>query len=609
MVKYNYFYLIFICLIGLTTYSQKVSKITFKQEQSNILVSYDLETKTPCKVSLYVSTIGGTSWQGPLKKVTGNVGDKVISGKNSILWNVLEEFQELSGNEIKFQVRAEESKTKSIASINNAIIKNPKDAKLFKLRGDLKHELEDTDGAIADYNKAISLNPKYADAYKERGKLMFGNYKAAISDYSKAISLNPKDASTFYDRANSKCGLEDYKGAISDYSKALELEPNNTTFLFSRASAKADSNEYNGAIEDINRVIELDSTYNYDGNPMGMYYIRGIYKYSNKDFEGFDKDINHYVKYSTNQSEALSKIAQTFVHRKEYSNAIEYYTKSIDLLPETLVDSLEQRVVYLGRAISSYMQKNESSSSDDFNKYIEKSQNKAKANFNIAEVFLDDGMYSSSYSSFFFLDVKNLNKAIFYFTKSIELDPNNSSYYERRASAKEELKDYTGALADYSKSIELEPDAYSYYKSATLKVELEDYRGAITDYSKAIELKPDASNFSGRASAKFSLLDYRGAIVDYSKAIELDYKDLFSLSTYYYFYRGNAKFNIRDYKGAISDYTKVILNQPQNGKAYLWRGNAKKMIKDKKGACKDFSKAGELGEDEAYESINENCNK
>ncbi len=606
MVKYNYFYLIFICLFGLTSHAQKVSNITFKQEQSNIVVSYDLETKTPCKVSLYVSTNGGTSWQGPLKKVTGNVGDKVVSGKKNIVWNVLEEFEELSGSNILFQVRAEELKTQSIASINKAIIKNPKDAKLFKLRGDLKHELEDTDGAIADYTKAISLNPKYADAYKERGKLMFGNYEAAISDFNKAIGLNPKDASTFYGRANSKYGLEDYKGAISDYTKALQFESKNTEFLFSRARAKADLNEYNGAIEDINRVIELDSTYNYDGNPFGMYYVRGFYKYSNKDFEGFDKDINNYVKYSTNPSKALSKIAKSFVHKKEYNTAIDYFTKAIHLLPEKLVDSLEQREVYYGRAFLLYLQKDESGATYDFNNYIEKSQNKAEANYNISKGFYNQRSFR--YTFMLYLDINNLNKANYYLTKAIELDPNNSSYYERRASAKEELKDFTGAMADYTKAIELEPNSNSYSDRAQFKIKLEDYRGSIEDYTKAIKLKPDASNFSGRASAKFSLLDYRGAIVDYSKAIELDSKELFSLSNYYYFDRGNAKFNIGDYKGAIADYSKVILLDPKNGGAYLWRGNAKKMIKDKKGACEDFSKAGELGFDKAYEAINENCN-
>jgi hypothetical protein len=92
--------------IGITAYAQKVSNITFRQEQSTIIVSYDLETKTPCKVSLYVSTNGGTKWQGPLIKVTGDVGNKIVSGINNITWNVLEEFKELKGDNIKFQVKA-----------------------------------------------------------------------------------------------------------------------------------------------------------------------------------------------------------------------------------------------------------------------------------------------------------------------------------------------------------------------------------------------------------------------------------------------------------------------------------------------------------------------
>lgn len=92
--------------IGITAYAQKVNNITFRQEQSNIIVLYDLETKTPCKVSLYVSTNDGKTWQGPLTKVIDAVGDKIASGSHSITWNVLEEFEELRGDKIMFQVRA-----------------------------------------------------------------------------------------------------------------------------------------------------------------------------------------------------------------------------------------------------------------------------------------------------------------------------------------------------------------------------------------------------------------------------------------------------------------------------------------------------------------------
>jgi len=602
MNKLKHILIVLFILQGIIIYAQKVSNINYRQVQSNIIVSYDLETKTPCKISLYVSTNDGKTWQGPLKKVIGDVGAKIASGSHSITWNVLEEFEELSGTNIKFQVRAEESNTQSIASINKAIIKNPKDAKLYKLRGDLKYKLGEFNEAITDYNKAISLNPKFADAYKERGRLMFTDFKSANSDFSKAISLNPNDASAFFYRGYNKYSSEDYKGAISDYTKALELEPNNTKFLFRRANAKANSNNYNEAIEDINRVIELDSTYDYGSGTKHIYFTRGFYKYFNKDFEGFDKDINYYVKYSTNPSGALSEIAERFIFKKEYNTAIDYYTKAIHLLPETLVDSLEQREAYYGRAFLSYLQKNESGASEDFNRYIEKSQNKAKANYNIAYGFLKDGM-GAMYSFMFNLDIKNLKKATYYFSKAIELEP-EAYYYKERASAKMELEDYSGAVADYSKAIDLEPDAYSYSKRASAKEELEDYRGAIADYSQAILLEPKTDYFYYYlGNAKFNLKDYRGAISDFSKAILLEPN-----SEDYYLIRGNAKYNIGDYKGAIADYTKVILLDPKNGGAYLWRGNAKKMIKDKAGACKDFSKAGELGEEKAYEAINENCN-
>ncbi|MFZ4671933.1 MAG: fibrobacter succinogenes major paralogous domain-containing protein [Flavobacterium sp.] len=104
-MKYKYIF-VFMFLSCLST-AQKVSNITFRQEQSTIIISYDLETKTSCKISLFVSTDDGKTWQGPLKKVSGDAGAKIASGNHSITWNVLEEFEELRGDKIKFQVRAD----------------------------------------------------------------------------------------------------------------------------------------------------------------------------------------------------------------------------------------------------------------------------------------------------------------------------------------------------------------------------------------------------------------------------------------------------------------------------------------------------------------------
>jgi len=107
MKKLQFLLLLLVVLQTSFVAAQKVSNISYRQEQSSIIVSYYLETKTPCKVNLFVSTNGGTTWQGPLTKVTGDVGAKIASGSHNITWNVLEEFEELRGNKIQFQVRAD----------------------------------------------------------------------------------------------------------------------------------------------------------------------------------------------------------------------------------------------------------------------------------------------------------------------------------------------------------------------------------------------------------------------------------------------------------------------------------------------------------------------
>ena len=609
----KYILLIFLIFNNITTYAQKVSNVTFRQEQSNIIVSYDLETKTPCKISLFVSTDDGKTWKGPLKKVTGDVGAKITTGNHSITWNVLEEFEELRGDKIKFQVKADETKSQTITSINLALIKNPKDAKLFKLRGDLKSEMHDGKGAEADYTKAILLNPKYADAYKARGFHSYGS--DAISDFNKAIILNPNDALTFYYRANSKWNFNDYNGAIFDYTKALELEPKNTQFLIVRANLKFFLKDFVGSIDDCNKLIEFDSISIWDRKSVDLggdasarrvnrvYWVRGINKYNLNDIEAANSDFEKHFKLNMVPKHiGYIEIGSWRFNNNDYNSAIDHFTKSIDLFPETLVDSLREREAYLGRAFSKYMLKNEIGAAVDFNKFIEKSQNKADANYLISWGF-DTGYYGKHFS-FGELEIKNFKEVIYYLTKAIELDPDDY-YFNKRAEAKEELNEYRGAIEDYTKAIELDPTRSSYYSSrAGVKKELEDYRGAIEDYTKAIELdlKPTGYYYSIRADAKEKLEDYRGAILDYNKAIELEPE------SYYYNYRGGCKFNINNYIGAIADYTKAIQLNPKDANSYLNRGRLKLLTKDKKGGCKDLSKAGELGEDSAYEYINKNCN-
>ena len=52
-------------------------------------------------------------------------------------------------------------------------------------------------------------------------------------------------------------------------------------------------------------------------------------------------------------------------------------------------------------------------------------------------------------------DLKDSTVLLIYFTKAIELDPNNPSAYHNRGLAKYKLKDYKGAINDYDKAMKI----------------------------------------------------------------------------------------------------------------------------------------------------------
>ena len=86
------------------SFAQKVTDITARQVGKQIHITYTLDE--PAEISLYLSTDGGESYI-KLIKVSGAVGQSVTSGRNTIVWNVLDERENLVGDDIVFKVRAE----------------------------------------------------------------------------------------------------------------------------------------------------------------------------------------------------------------------------------------------------------------------------------------------------------------------------------------------------------------------------------------------------------------------------------------------------------------------------------------------------------------------
>jgi len=114
MIKKLFFWL-FLLFPFTGLLSQSISKVDFQKKGNNIIINYKvdgLKSYHKCYIELYVSVDGGLTFSGPLKNVTGDVGEITSIVIKSITWNVYNEYEKFEGN-IVFDVRAKIEKIKS----------------------------------------------------------------------------------------------------------------------------------------------------------------------------------------------------------------------------------------------------------------------------------------------------------------------------------------------------------------------------------------------------------------------------------------------------------------------------------------------------------------
>ena len=100
--------LIVLLITNVCLYSQTINNINAKPQNRKIIVTYNLsglKFNQTCTVSLFVSMDGGITFKGPLREVSGGVGNIKSNGKKVIIWDALKEmpFEEKT---LFFDVRA-----------------------------------------------------------------------------------------------------------------------------------------------------------------------------------------------------------------------------------------------------------------------------------------------------------------------------------------------------------------------------------------------------------------------------------------------------------------------------------------------------------------------
>ncbi len=189
-----------------------------------------------------------------------------------------------------------------------------------------------------------------------------------------------------------------------------------------------------------------------------------------------------------------------------------------------------------------------------------------------------------------YLDKKD--KAIEFYGKTIELDPNHSEgAYNNRGTILADRGYSTEAIADYSMAIQNQPiNPIPYLNRGTVYAEIGEADLAESDFDTAIELDPDSANaYWNRAIFREQDDDSVGAILDYSTVISINPN-----YAYAYISRGTLYAKTGVLESALSDFNTAIAIDGNNPYFYMKRGAFYAVTGDKNSALEDFKYALQL---------------
>ncbi len=293
---------------------------------------------------------------------------------------------------------------------------------------------------------------------------------------------------------------KNWQEMISSFNQCISEVPNWNFAHYYKGVAEYQVNNYQGAVADLTTFINSNPE---DKDALQKAYMFRILSYNK---QGYSKqaieDANTLLNMNPNDKEALLEKANAYQNLKEYANYI-------DVLKQVL--SLEA--------------------------------NNASICENIAAAYAIGEDWAN---------------AITYYTKAIEINPNEATYYEDRAFANYSLKTPEG------------------------------YQNALNDYTKAEELGVKTTKlYQYRATINGNLGNFEQVLADCDSYLSISPEDINII-----YQRGNAYFKLKKYKETIADMDKVIDNEStaKNMKiqALQRRGASKQALKDVNGAKADM---------------------
>jgi tetratricopeptide (TPR) repeat protein len=405
----------------------------------------------------------------------------------------------------------------AIKTIDKAIKLSPDDPYFVHLKACYHFEKNELLIAEELFNKFITQYPDNRDIHYYQAqfhKSYSEDLEKAESAYSQYLkkSANSDIAEAHYLKAQF---YRDYKQnfdfALKDLNDALKLKPNQITFLFERAKLyQYDLKNYAKALDDYQKVLSLDSL-NFDAiEKIGdIYSEEGDFELARKYFE---KLVRMETRFPKIGAIGHVGIADIYLEKQQYDDAIYEYTKAINLHPSNYDNFYYRGDIYrekgdYNKALIDFSNAIESDSTDvdfltqraylyyeflndkenglkDINRIIKIQQNSINSYSDIAIVI--EGLQK----------IGGIEEAIKFCDLGIDANHNNkkcaSYYYLGKGYCLQKNQNFKDALSNFTTAIRFnENDPLFYLCRGEILLEfLNEIELAIKDFKKSLELNP-----------------------------------------------------------------------------------------------------------------------
>ncbi len=165
----------------------------------------------------------------------------------------------------------------ALADFNEAIVLNPKVARVWVNKGTVFAEQNMNDSAAVCFARAIELKPDYPEALSNRGGIRSrqGDLAGAVDDFTRAIALRPTFRDAYNNRALVYFKMGAFENAVADRRRVIELDPKNPTNYVQMGSIALALQQLGRAQEAVAAYSEaIDAAPRTERQRLSGYYLR-----------------------------------------------------------------------------------------------------------------------------------------------------------------------------------------------------------------------------------------------------------------------------------------------------------------------------------------------